>query len=80
MHTILVTTETAANAKLLAAFLSNVKTVKSVSIDPPVREAYNWTNPSRPATDAEHEQMLAECEASPNLTFAEANVTSALAH
>ena len=62
MHTILLTTDTAANAKLLAAFLSTVKTVKSVSIDPPAVEAYDWTNPSRSATDEEFEQLAIEME------------------
>ncbi len=59
MHTILLTTDTKANAKALAEFLSNVKTVKSVSIDP-VNTEYNWTDPSRPATDVEFEQMIVE--------------------
>lgn len=63
MHTIVLTTDTAANAKLLADFLSTVKSVKSVSIDPEIKkEEYNWTNPSRPATDGEFEQMIQECE------------------
>ena len=64
MHTILLTTDTAANAKLLADFLSTVKSVKSVSINPMVNkgEEYNWTNPSRPATDEEFEQLAKEME------------------
>jgi pyruvate-formate lyase-activating enzyme len=63
MHTILLTTDTAANAKLLADFLATVKSVKSVSIDPVIKkEEYNWTNPSRPATDEEFEQMIKEIE------------------
>lgn len=62
MHTILLTTDTAADAKLVADFLSTVKTVKSVSIDPLVKKGYNWTNPSRPATDEEFEQLVTEME------------------
>jgi hypothetical protein len=76
MHTILLTTDTAANAKQLAAFLSTVKTVKSVSIDPVGKEEYNWTNPSRPATDEEFEQMISECEKEENLTFEQAGKLS----
>jgi len=72
MHSIHLTTDTAANAKLLAAFLASVKYVKSVTIDPPVKEEYNWINPSRLATDEEIEQMLDECEKSPLLTSKEA--------
>ncbi len=62
MHTILLTTDTKAHAKELADFLSNVKTVKSVSIDPNESKEYNWINPSRPATDAEFEQLAVEME------------------
>jgi pyruvate-formate lyase-activating enzyme len=63
MHTILLTTDTAANAKVLADFLSTVKTVKSVSIDPVIKKKkYNWTNPTRPATDEEFEQLAIEME------------------
>lgn len=62
MHTILLTTDTEAHAKALADFLSNVKTVKSVSIDPEVSKEYNWINPSRPATDEEFEQLAVEME------------------
>jgi hypothetical protein len=62
MHTILLTTDTEAHAKALADFLSNVKTVKSVSIDPEVSKKYNWTNPTRPATDEEFEQLAVEME------------------
>lgn len=62
MHTILLTTDTEAHAKALADFLSNVKTVKSVSIDPEVDKPYNWTNPTRPATEEEFEQLAVEME------------------
>jgi hypothetical protein len=77
MHTILLTTDTAANAKLLADFLSTVKSVKSVSIDPKIKkEKYNWTNPSRPATDEEFEQMIQECEKEKDMTLEEAQKLS----
>jgi len=62
MHTILLTTDTEAHAKALADFLSNVKTVKSVSIDPEVGKKYDWINPTRPATDEEFEQLAVEME------------------
>jgi hypothetical protein len=62
MHTILLTTDTEAHAKALADFLSNVKTVKSISVDPEVSKKYNWINPTRPATDEEFEQLAVEME------------------
>ncbi|HTA26237.1 MAG TPA: hypothetical protein VK809_00495 [Bacteroidia bacterium] len=62
MHTILLTTDTKAHAKELADFLSNVKTVKTVSIDPEVTKEYNWINPTHPATDEEFEQLAVEME------------------
>jgi|ERR1035437_6415655 hypothetical protein len=34
-------------------------------------EAYNWTNPSRPATDEEIDAMLDACEKSPSFTTEE---------
>ncbi len=74
MHTLTITTTTDANANFLAAFLKTVKIVKSVVIneksvpisrDTEVSEPageYNWTNPTRPATDEEFEQMISEAE------------------
>ena len=74
MKTLTITTTTDANANFLAAFLKTVKIVKSVVINkktiPGLRdsevsepeEEYNWTNPSRPATDEEFEQMISEAE------------------
>ncbi len=72
MHAITVTTDTAANAKFLAFFLKKVRYVKSVSVNPPLKGKFNWISPSRPATDEELEQMLAECEASALLSAEEA--------
>jgi hypothetical protein len=62
MNTLLVTTDTKTNAKQLASFLKNVKSVKSVTISSSDNKAYNWANPSRPATDEEFESMIAEAE------------------
>lgn len=74
MQTLIVKTDSVAHAKFLSSFLKTVSFVKSVFIEPnvdsparsevnePVAE-YNWTNPSRPATDEEIEKMLNECEA-----------------
>ena len=76
MQTLIVKTENAAAAKLLLAFLKTVSLVKSVTlassesnaklVNEP-SETYNWINPTRVATDEEIEQMLDECEASPEL-------------
>ena len=68
METLIVTTDTVANAKFLATFLETVKPVKSVVIEKKEKytevsepeEEYNWTNPSRPATDEEFEKMIVE--------------------
>jgi len=71
MPQIILETDTLAQAKFLSAFLKNVNIVKSVSIEPnkssrnvvnEPAEGYNWTNPSRPATDEEFEQMISEAE------------------
>lgn len=73
MQTLIVKTENEAAAKLLMAFLKTVRLVKSVTFssdysETPVNtvnepaESYNWTNPDRPATDEEFEQMIAEAE------------------
>lgn len=64
MHTLLLTTDTAADAKQLAELLSKMKTVKSVTVDPPLKEE-KWVNPLRPLTVKDHEKMLEESERSP---------------
>lgn len=84
MQTLIVKTETLENANFLASFLRNVKTVKSVTIELNNKKAlrnhkiklaetepYNWVNPSRPATDKEFEEMIAEAENGPFLTTKE---------
>jgi hypothetical protein len=43
-------------------FFEKVKSVKSVTISSSDDKAYNWANPSRPATDEEFESMIAEAE------------------
>jgi len=81
MSRLTVETDTAASAKQLAAFLRTVKSVKKVTIEKNNSEKsavgepevpYNWTNPTRPATDEEFEQMIAEAENSPLMTADEA--------
>lgn len=62
MNTLLVTTDTLSSARQLASFLKKVKTVKSVFINSRDDEPYDWTNPSRPATDEEFEQMITDAE------------------
>ena len=70
METLIVTTDTVANAKFFANFLKTVKPVKSVLIEKKEKytevsepeEEYNWINPSRPATDEEFEQMCREMD------------------
>ena len=84
MHTLTITTNTADNANFLATFLKTVKIVKSVVIDKksvlisrdtevsePAGE-YNWTNPTRPATDEEFEQMILEAEKDEGYTIEQA--------
>lgn len=63
MYRVILETETQAIAKSLAAFLKNLKNVKSVTLEKESKGEYNWINPSRPATEEEIEQMLAEGDA-----------------
>lgn len=83
MEQLIITLEGKTNADLLMRLLSKFNFVKSVTrektlstnasdvANEPTAE-YNWTNPSRPATDEEIEQMLDECEKSPCFTTKEA--------
>lgn len=53
----------------------HTKVKKKKSISNQVQEAkekYNWTNPTRPATDEEIDEMLDRCERSPSMTLEEA--------
>lgn len=80
MQTLIVKTESEAATKLLLAFLKTVRLVKSVTLLSPgtatdvvnePADAYNWVNPSRPATDEEIDLMLDECEKGPSFTSEE---------
>ncbi|MFH1322118.1 MAG: hypothetical protein ABII90_15890 [Bacteroidota bacterium] len=77
MEALIVKIDTAANAKILAAFLKTINSVKSVvfsnktplaSVVKEPEGEYNWVNPSRPATDKEFEQMISEAEAGKSYT------------
>ena len=83
--TLIVETTNDANAKMLAAMLRNLNFVKTVTYKPAKNNKQNtslvkqkpltdkdWILPGRPATDEEIEQMLDECEASPELTLKKA--------
>lgn len=81
MSRLTVETDTAASAKQLAAILRKIKSVKKVTIEinssdssvvSEPQKPYNWTNPSRPATDEEFEQMITEAEAEEAIPAAEA--------
>lgn len=63
MYRVILETETHAIAKSIAEFLKNLKNVKSVTMEKEISGEYDWINPSRPATDEEIEQMLAEGDA-----------------
>lgn len=73
--------DTVASAKQLAAILRKIKSVKKVTIEKndssgsivnEPQEPYDWTNPSRPATDEEFEQMITEAEAEESIPYEEA--------
>lgn len=81
MSRLTVETDTAASAKQLAAALRKMKSVKKVTIEKndldnsvvqEPQEPYNWTSPTRPATDEEFEQMITEAEAEKNISASEA--------
>lgn len=60
MNRFIVETDSAAKAKLFLSLMKELKFVKSVI---PENKQYDWTNPSRPATDDEFEQMCREMDA-----------------
>ncbi len=66
--------EGADNAEKLAFFLKEISFVKSVNFDKTEDKQIkkltdeDWVRPGRPATDAEHEEMLLEAEKSPLIT------------
>lgn len=70
MNRFIVETDTDANTKHFLMLMRSLKYVRSVI---PVKgenfkeaeipdDEYNWINPTRPASDDEFEQMIAECE------------------
>lgn len=69
MQTLIIETDTAANARFLTEFLKEVRIVKKVTIvnkttrTTDKKYEYDWINPSRPATNEEFEQMISEAEA-----------------
>ena len=83
MEQLIITLEGKTNAELLMRLLSKFNFVKSVTrekipsadvanIVNESSEAYNWTNPSRQATDEEFELMIAEAEAEEGIPAEEA--------
>ena len=78
MQRLIIETDSAVNADFLASFLRTVRSVKKVVVEKPTGKAeeptepYNWTNPSRPATDEEFEQMISEAEAEEGIPAKEA--------
>jgi|GEM_PF-6756498 hypothetical protein len=77
MHTLLLKTKTAADAKLLAEFLSKMKTVESVTIDPPEYDEIKWSNTMRALSDKEHEKLIKESEESVSMVAEDAEAYSA---
>lgn len=71
MSRLTIETDSAASAKEIASMLRKMKSVKKVTIEKQDSDSslvqepevpYDWTNPSRPATDEEFEQMILEAE------------------
>ncbi len=62
MHKIVVTIENPDDASLFVKMVERLTFVESVRMEGESKE-YDWINPSRPATDEEAEQMIAESEA-----------------
>lgn len=85
MEQLVITIEGKSNTDLLMRLLTKFNFVKSISRQTTAKEGkveqkvvnepaekYNWTNPSRTATDEEFERLIAECETSPLMTSEEA--------
>ncbi len=60
MQKVIVTIDNPTNANLFMKMAGQLNFVESVKIED---EGYDWINPTRPATDEECEEMIAECEA-----------------
>lgn len=82
MEQLVITIEGKSNTDLLMRLLSKFNFVKSISrekasnqdisvVNEPA-ETYNWTNPSRLATEEEFEQLVLDCEKSASMTPEEA--------
>jgi hypothetical protein len=65
MQKVIVNIDDPANAKLFLKMVEQLNFVESARIE---ESEYNWINPSRPATDEECEQMIADAEKSPSMT------------
>lgn len=76
MHTLLLKTKTTADAKLLAEFLSKMKTVESVTIDPPEYDEIKWSNTMRKLSNQEHEMLITEAEESISMVAEDAEAYS----
>jgi hypothetical protein len=73
MQKVIVTIDDPANAKLFLKMVKQLNFVESAKIE---QAKYDWINPSRPATDDECEQMIAEAEKSPAMSAEEAQTYS----
>lgn len=64
METLIIKTDTPANANKVAAFLKSIEYIKSVEIEEPLTPLTDsdWVRPGRPATKEEHEQLCKEME------------------
>ncbi len=73
MQKVIVNIDNPADADLFLKMVERLAFVESAKIE--VKE-YDWTNPSRPATEEECEQMILDAEASPSITAEEAQAYS----
>jgi hypothetical protein len=69
MQKVIVNIDNPINANLFLRMVEQLNFVESVKIE---GEEYDWINPTRPATNEECEQMIAEAEESPSMTAEEA--------
>ena len=60
MQKVIVNINDLTNADLFLKMVEQLNFVESARIE---GESYDWINPTRPATEEECEQMIAECEA-----------------
>lgn len=69
MQKVIVNIDNPTNANLFMKMAGQLNFVESVKIED---EGYDWINPTRPATDEECEDMIAEAEESPSMAAEEA--------